>query len=475
VSFRRALKNLFSLSVMRIATALLSFLLFGLLARVWGPELLGEYSTVFTYFMFLMQFPLLGLHLIIVRDVASCSKDTGRYIFSSAFLSFCTSFVIAMLVVAIGWFGYETELHSSFFILALTCFPTAIIVSIESALMGCEKMAVISKVNIVESVIRAALSATLLFAGAPLVALVAVLLFGRIIALLIYIQQVKKIIIFDKKLFDVLLVRRLIKQAPLFFCILLFSASIGRLDLIFLSLWSDGMHDVGIYSVAFKVYEIGIMVPSMITVVLFPIFSRLYTESHKEFRVNFCIVTRIISGIGLPFTIMAGVLSPTLLPMLFGAEYEESIILFQLLCGAIFMTALDQLFTIVLLAAKQEKLELRVLSIAFIVYLGGLAYLIPTLGGVGAALATLLALLIKVIARYYYASRVIDVSLVALKLPSLFISGSLMCFVLYFISDIKLAIFLGLLVYVLSMFFMKAVVKEDLYKLPAMLFNKINN
>jgi len=460
---------------MRIATALLSFLLFGLLARVWGPEHLGEYSTVFTYFMFLMQFPLLGLHLIIARDVASCNKDLGRYIFSSAFLSFCISFVIAVIVVAVGWFGYGAELRSSFFVLALTCFPTAIIVSIESALIGCEKMTVISKVNILESVIRTVMSATLLFAGAPLVALVVVLLLGRIVALLIYIQQVKEIIIFDKKLFDILLVRRLIKQAPLFFGILLFSASVGRLDLIFLSLWSDGMHDVGIYSVAFKVYEVGIMVPSMISVVLFPIFSRLYSQSHEEFRVNFCVITRIISGVGLPFTIMAGFLSPILLPMLFGAQYEESIILFQLLCGAIFMTALDQLFSIVLLAAKQEKLELKVLAIAFIVYLGGLAYLIPTLGGVGAALATLLALLIKVIVRYYYASRVIDFSLVALKLPSLFISGSLMCFVLYFISDIKLAIFLGLLVYVLSMFFMKAVVKEDLYKLPATLSNKINN
>ena len=450
---------------MRILTALFSFVLFGLIARSWGPERLGEYSTIFTYFIFLMQFPLLGLHIVVARDIAACHDDIGRYITASSVLSLFISFIIALMVVAIGWWGYGAQLHEAFFILALTCFPTAIIVSIESALIGREKMTLISKVNIIESVIRTVLSTALVAIDAPLVLLVAVLLFGRLIALALYLVEVNKVVNWGANLFDSSLLKSLVKQAPLFFGILVFSASIGKLDLIFLSLWGGGMHDVGIYSAAFKIYEVGVMVPAMISVVLFPIFSRLYAHSLYDFAQQFSIITRIVCGIGLPFTIATCLFSPILLPLIFGAQYEESVFLFQLLCGAIFCTALDQLLSIVLLAAKQEKLELKVLAITFIIYMISLAYFIPHFGSLGAALATLIALVLKVFVRYYYARTIIGVTLVDLKMPPLLSAGIVMILLQYWISNLVLAILMGFVVYIVVMVLLKGITSNDLKQL----------
>lgn len=466
MNFRLALKNLFSLSLMRILTALISFALFGFIARVWGPDGLGEYSTIFTYFIFLMQFPLLGLHIVVARDVAAHHDNIGRYITASCWLSLCTSSVLAIVVGAVGLFAYEESMHWSFIVLALTCFPTAIIVSIESALIGREKMTVISKVNIIESIARSILSVLLVMAGAPLITLVIVLLLGRIISLGFYILEIRKLMDFGRALINFALIKQLVKQAPLFFGILLFSASIGKLDLIFLSLTEEGMHDAGIYSAAFKIYEMGIMVPAMISVVLFPVFSRLYTHNRKEFTTQFSVITRIVSGVGLPCTIVVCALASDILSMIFGSLYQESIFLFQLLSGAIFCTALDQLLSIALLSAKQERLELKVLASTFIVYVASLLLLIPVYGSLGAAIATLVALVMKVFVRYYYASTIVGVSLESLKVHPLLISGVAMSLVMYLLpTNIVVSICISFIAYIVVLWALKGVTKSDLQQL----------
>ncbi len=451
---------------MRILTAFISFALFGFIARVWGPDGLGEYSTIFTYFILLMQFPLLGLHIIVARDVAAQHDDMARYITASCMLSLCSSIVLAIVVCTVGWVGYDESMHWVFFVLALTCFPTAIIVSIESALIGREKMTVISKVNIIESIIRSVLSALLVVFGAPLIALVIVLLLGRFISLAFYLVEIRASIRVASRLIDLTLLKHLLKKVPLFFGILLFSASIGKLDLIFLSLTEDGMREAGIYSAAFKLYEMGIMVPAMISVVLFPVFSRLFIHNRKEFALQFSVITRLVSGIGLPCTIVVCALAGDILPMIFGRQYEESVFLFQLLSGAIFCTAIDQLLSIALLSAKQEKLELRVLASTFIVYVISLLFFIPLFGSLGAAIGTLMALIMKVLVRYYYASSIVGVSLASLKVHPLLASGAAMSLVMYWLSpNIAWSICLGLLTYLLVLLVLKGVTKSDLRQL----------
>jgi O-antigen/teichoic acid export membrane protein len=453
---------------MRILTAIFSFALFGFIARVWGPDGLGEYSTMFTYFIFLMQFPLLGLHIILARDIAAHPEDIGRYIASSCLLSFCTAVFLAIIIVVVGWWAYEESMHWPFFVLALTCFPTAIIVSIESALIGREKMTIISKVNIIESIVRSLLSAALVIMGAPLIALVIVLLLSRFISLWLYTVEIKQIMALGRGLIDLILLKQLVKQVPLFFGILLFSASIGKLDLIFLSFVGEGMHDVGIYSAAFKIYEMGVMVPGMISVVLFPIFARLYIHNRKNFTLQFSMITRLVSGIGLPCTILVCALAADIIPIIFGDQYEESIFLFQLLSGAIFCTALDQLLSLALISAKQEKLELRVLASTFVVYVACLLFLIPLYGSLGAAIATLIALVMKVLVRYYYARSIVGVTLFSLKIPSIIISGVAMSLVVFLLSsNVIVSICLGFAAYVLVLLLLKGVTKSDLQQLHA--------
>ncbi len=451
MNIRKALRNLFSLSFMRIFSALASFVLFNILARYWGSELLGEFSTLTTYFMFLMQIPLLGLHLLVIRDVAANPGKTGTVVSSAMGISLSVSIVLVAIVSCIGRFLYPEPLHTAFYVLSLSCIPTAFIVVIESLLIGQEKVHTMAMVNIVESVLRSLVCLLLFWAGYGLVALISIYLICRFAAMLAYLLngEIKEYLQshnIDRKQITLYMVKM-----PTFFAILIFSASLGRLDFIFLSLLGN-MQDVGLYAVPFKLYELGLMIPSMIIVVLFPTFSRLFNESRTHFDQAYSLLFRAMVIIGLPTCIATAYLSSDILHLLFGAEYTQGAHVLRLLSFAVLFMGLDQLLSTIILAGKREDLELKVLAITFVAYIAMLATLIPAYGISGAAWATFLTTLVKLVIRYLYAVRNIEMPSLASRVLSPALGGCLMAGALLLISQEVVALCIASAVYIAALF-----------------------
>jgi O-antigen/teichoic acid export membrane protein len=450
MNIRKALRNLFSLSFMRLFSALASFVLFNILARYWGSELLGEFSTITTYFMLLMQIPLLGLHLLIIRDVAANPGKTGAVVSSAMAISLSVSILLVVIVSCIGRFLYPESLHAAFYVLSLSCIPTAFIVVIESLLIGQEKVHTMALVNIVESVLRSLVCILLFWAGFGLVALISVYLICRFAAMFAYLLN-SGINTYLKSGIDRRQVALYMVKMPTFLAILIFSASIGRLDFIFLSLVGN-MQDVGLYAVPFKLYELGLMIPSMIVMVLFPTFARLFNESRTHFNQAYSLLVRAMVISGLPACITVAYLSSDILHLLFGEEYMQGTHVLQLLSFAVLFMGLDQLLSTIILAGKREDLELKVLAITFIAYLAMLTALVPAYGISGAAWATFLATFIKLIMRYVYAVRNIEMPDLASQILPPVLSGCLMAGALILISHEALALCAAAAVYISALF-----------------------
>ena len=56
------LRNLFSMSIMRVASALLTLALVIVFSRLGGIQQLGQFSLLITLFLFFQLLPLAGLH-----------------------------------------------------------------------------------------------------------------------------------------------------------------------------------------------------------------------------------------------------------------------------------------------------------------------------------------------------------------------------------------------------------------------------
>jgi O-antigen/teichoic acid export membrane protein len=448
---------------MRVLTSVLSFVFFSLLARKWGAEALGEFSTIFSIFLFLSQMPLLGLHIVIARKVAAFPETIRDQVTNALFLSLAVSIVLVFLVGILGQWLYSESMHAALWLVGLSAVFMAATSVAEAVLIGQEKMAIVAWANIAENVFRVCAGLIIIYLGFGLTPVVAAFVFARLIAIAIYLEKGKMREIFGMEFVSGDAIKGYLKQCPTFLGILFLSVVVGRFDFIVLSLMVS-MKDVGMYSPPFKIYEIGLMVPSMITIVLFPVFSRFYQSAREKFDALYLNVFRFVVALGVPLVILLANSSSFLIDWIFGVEYSEASAVLQLLSLAILFVAVDQILISVTFAGHREDLEFKVLLIAGGVYLGLLFVMVSLLGYFGAAIATTAASFVKLVVRYIWIRK-------ELKIPeamTLFYRPAIamipLLLLLYFLKDINIFLlsFLALVVYFAVLFAVKGITKNQL-------------
>lgn len=159
------------------------------------------------------------------------------------------------------------------------------------------------------------------------------------------------------------------------------------------------------YKVATLIPDALIVFPSSIIVAVLPYFaennnSYLWVKNKflKVFKLNF-IINISITGILV-------VLASIIIKMFWGIEYIDSAVSFRILCGSFFFLGTFRILSTNLLSVfrkVKDNLFISILSIILDIVLD--IILIPFLGGVGAALATLLVSIIASIISVYFLIR----------------------------------------------------------------------
>jgi O-antigen/teichoic acid export membrane protein len=174
---------------------------------------------------------------------------------------------------------------------------------------------------------------------------------------------------------------------------------IARLDFVVLSQMGS-LKDVGMYAPPYRIYEAALMLPSMLTFVVFPAFSRLFKESAVGFEQIVRGMCRLCVTLGLPCAITLAFLAAPVMDVLFGEPYSRAFPVLQWLIFGPVLVAVDQSMAMALLAGGRQDLDLRVLAMASGFYLLLLVVLVPRFGYLGAAIATFLTAVIQVATRY---------------------------------------------------------------------------
>ena len=404
--------------VLRLGSSGLAFALFVVLSRAWGPTVLGEFATVFAVFVLLQQAPLMGLHIAVMREVAAdfdATVASGR-LASVAALGVVVALVLLPLVGGAGHF-YPSSMRASLWLVGLSMVPTALIVAAEAVLMGRERLTVVMATNALESVLRVVGGVLVLVAGWGLTALWAAFLAARLAVMVSYLARRELRDAFRPTAIRMSCLRSWLRESPAFLGVLGLSSLISRLDFLLLSQLAT-LAAVGIYGTAYKIYEVALLVPALTAVVLFPVFSRLHAASDARLKVLATRVARLFALVGLPCALIGAFIAQPLMDMLFGSAYATSgAPALRLLIFAPLIAAIDQLLTTLMLAAQQQRNDVRVLAITVTVYAVLLVALVPTFGVVGAAAATLATGVVQLGVRFGMARR----SLPSAPTPGLFV------------------------------------------------------
>lgn len=457
------LRNVASTAGMRAATSLLSFGFFVFAARRWSGRELGEFATAYAIFLLLRQAPLLGLHVPLIRQLAQDSSALASLAPNALTIAFVTAGLLAPLVGLLGWWIYPASLHDGLWLVGAALLPTAAIVVAESILVSQQRLARVAALGVAETIVRTLIWLALVLAGAGLTAVCAGLFVAQLgMAPWYYASSGPRAALRLGRARGPAL-RRLLAQTPTFAGILFLSAALSRLDFLMLAALST-LEQAGLYAAPYKLYETALVVPSVLTLALFPAVSALSKQRSEELEQLVRLLVRLVVTLGVPAALVIMMLSGPIVTGLFGEGFASAGPLLTILAPVPVIVAVDQTLTMALLAAGRESIDLEVLSLSCGTYVIALLALVPTLGALGAATATACVAVLQMAVKYRRLRSLGALrSLHDVVLGPLFAAG-LMATAIWASRSLSLALGLGLglAAYTAALSKLRAVTREDL-------------
>ena len=400
------LRNFASISGMRVFTAILSFLFFVFLTRYWDRSTLGAFTTIWALSLLLQQISLLGLHIPVTRDMVQRPDDLPRLAVGITAIALVVAIVLGLGLGTVGGSMYPDEMHTALWLVGLSFIPTTIMSVSDTVLLAQERLHVTGLVNGLEALFRTVVSVILVRLGYGLTAVFAVLLLSRVLAALAYLYLGGIGTILRPRERAMPTVRRLLPLIPIFAGIIILQSGFTRIDFVILSKLGS-LTQVGMYSAPYKLFEAALTIPTIATIVLFPMLARWYAQSAPRFEQLTREAIRCALTVGLPAAVVLAFVARPLLVGLFGPAFAPAAPVLVWLAAVPVIAAIDITLAGVLHTSHHQNLDLRAMAVAFAFYVTALVVLIPQIGYVGAAAATAAAEIVQTVIRYNIVRRVV--------------------------------------------------------------------
>ena len=154
---------------------------------------------------------------------------------------------------------------------------------------------------------------------------------------------------------------------------------------------SEGPAAVGYLAAGSRLAEAFALIPESLMLVLLPVLSATDRDARETQRMISAQAVRYLALLALAAIIAVSITAPTLLRVLFGPAYVAGTPALRILAWLALLAASGSVFTNLLIARRLERLLLALNASGSALTLGLSLLLVPRMGFVGAAAATLLA------------------------------------------------------------------------------------
>ncbi len=396
---RRVLLNTGALAGSSLWRIGLSFVLQVVIASRLGPQGLGQYVTALAYLNVSQVLSELGLPRLLVRDLAQAPHHRGR-----AFRQALAMQLLAGVLVWLGLAGltgllpYSPETRQVLLVAAASLPLFAITSSAETVFQAAERMELVMGVEMTTNALIVGASLGVLVLGGSVVHLAGVLVGTQAISALLCLVLLAHTGLLgsadtpEARTSTSPRWRRLLREAQPFYYLTLANVLLHRTDILLLSVLA-GDRTTGIYSAAYLVVRVFLVLTQTFWQALYPTLSRLRHQRPEQYiRLARLAVRYGVMGL-LPGAALLTAVALPLMALLFpqvtpaaGAPVLRTLAwaapLFFLASGA----------TTLLLVEHRARASLAVA----LVHLAGMALLLPALipvfGPVGAAVGVVAAI-----------------------------------------------------------------------------------
>ncbi|MBN2030685.1 flippase [bacterium] len=461
------IKNTFAIIVARGIQPLFSMILVFFIVRIWSPEDFGKYTTLFYLLVIFQVFCGFGLRNTLTRDVSKNRNLVNQYMSSGIVIAIPFSILSMLLMIGVvHTLQYESHVILTADILSISLIASALGECFEGILAGFEKIQSIAVIWIIETVLRSGLSIFLVYSGFGLLALVIVFVVFRFFNPIAYFFIIRKSIIKPKIEIDIGFNKELLKTTYIIGFIAIIATLFWRIDAVILQRMKGDV-DVALYGTVNRLFLFSQMLIISFFTAFFPIMARLFSEQKDTFQRVCNKSIQYLCIINLAVALFVMVYSEPIVLLFFGSDFLDAAPALVIFMWAIFFFAINELLGYVLLASNHQKLDLRIQLIVLLskvtlnfIFLNKYSY-------VGAAIATLISLLIMLVLKYgYVAKHVIQFQLQRLikKVVRLSIAGTIMLSVIYLLKPWNLFIvfIFSVFIYSISLFALKIFSDDDI-------------
>lgn len=460
------IKNSFALLSVKILDPFASFIVVILISRYAGASPLGIYIIAYNLYSILNSIALLGLNNFVMREIGKDKSWANTYFVNIAAIGFITSIFCFMLIYfIIHLLNYPYEIRGASYIIGLALVPAIWMQLCEAEFVALGKAKYFLFAVIIEALSKIFLSALVLSLGLQISVLMAAIAASKVLGL---VTSLYFLVRFIGKLcpkIDFSFCKKIIKEVvPIFLSSIILVNILIRIDVVILSKFR-GIKEVGWYGLASKFMWIISIFITTIIITIFPIISNLIATNRSLFK-KFC--ARFLAYITiLVFLIImvAFILSDSLIMLLFGRAFTNSIIALKILVWSLLPAAWAGFCGYTLIAGNRQKLDLYAFSIALSSSLIAHFFLSSRIGYIGTSIAVLISLSILAISEYFFVHKYIVRFNILQIVSKPFISIAFAGVFIFLFREKLNQWFLAIsssVIYFLCLFFLKAFSREDI-------------
>ena len=387
----RVHKNSFFAFLSAITRLLANVLLFLGIARFYGAEGFGQFTSAHTIATLFIVFADFGFEALLITEVSRDRSKAGTVV--EQLLSFKLLFVIAATVgMLIIPFLLPVSNSTKLYIAILSLFTAfSSLTNFFTALFrGLEQFQYDTKVSFANNAVLVVGILILGFLGAPLWMAAVLFVLARGSGLLMSVSVASKLISFRLKRFDFNVWRILNKDVMVFGVHFVFGALFFTLDTILLSMW-QGDHAVGIYQSVFKLIALALLLPDVIMNTLMPVLSRLHQEGHERWATLGHLMNKTLLLLGLPIAFVLYIYAEQVIALVYGAkEFGEAVPILRVFAFVLLVRYAVETPALMLTTSRRQIARMVIVVSAVIFNYALNAYLIPRDGTMGAATASLI-------------------------------------------------------------------------------------
>ncbi len=387
-----------SVALARMVGMVFSFLLFILLARQ-SAEAAGVFKTVMTYVIIAESMSMLGLQRWLATEIATLDQQRWALFWTTTVFTLLISVLLCLVYVGVTVTEiYEAQVNQGVLLGALAVIPSGLYACVQSALLGNGQSHYLGKLNMVENISRCSVGIVLILQHQSVYWLIAVFVLARWVVALQGFYYLQTQLTHTSYKISKHFLEKLKHAAPKFALIIAASLILRNAGLLVIPALSS-LTEAGRYAVSYQLYDLMLILPSVLAMTSIHLFSNKASESRAGLR-QAAMHLAAVAGIAIfPITAITGAFSEQVITLFYGNKYLHGEQTLMILMLAAALTIIDIVLSQVMQSRKDYHNDMISIVIAAIVAAISTYFLTLLLGANGAAFALTIALLVNIVVR----------------------------------------------------------------------------